>query len=148
MRFIADAMLGKLAKRLRLLGYDVLYDPSCDDNEIIRLALEEERTILTRDTGLVDRPIAKNHLFIKSDDPGDQIRQVIDDLDLSPGPEILTRCSVCNALLLKVSRQMVRDRVPEHVYRMKNDFKRCGLCSRIYWQGSHIQNNSQEPFNR
>ncbi len=138
MKFIADAMLGKLAKRLRLLGYDVLYDPGYDDNEIIRRSLEQGRTILTRDTALARRPTAKNNLFIKSDDPREQIRQVIDALGLAPGPDILTRCSVCNALLARISRQMVRDCVPEHVYRMKNDFMLCKICGRIYWQGTHM----------
>ncbi|OGW27554.1 MAG: hypothetical protein A2X56_09680 [Nitrospirae bacterium GWC2_57_13] len=142
MKFIADAMLGKLAKRLRLLGYDVLYDPSYDDNEIIRLSLEQDRVILTRDTGLVNRPTAKNHLFITSDDPGEQVRQVIDAFGLTTGPEILTRCSVCNTLLIMFSKQMVRDRVPDHVYQTNNDFQQCKQCDKIYWIGTHIKTTS------
>jgi uncharacterized protein len=139
MKFIADTMLGKLAKGLRLLGYDVLYDPSHDDNEIIRLSLEQDRVILTRDTGLVNRPTAKNHLFITSDDPGEQVRQVIDTFGLSSGPEILTRCSVCNTMLLKADKEVVRDKVPEFVYHANSDFLRCGECGRIYWRGSHVR---------
>lgn len=139
MRFVADAMLGKLAKSLRLLGYDVLYDPSYDDNEIIHLSLEQNRIILTRDTGLVNRPIAKNHLFIASDDPGEQIRPVIDAFCLSPGQDVLTRCSVCNALLLQVDKEVVRNKIPEFVYRSKNNFLQCRECERIYWRGSHMR---------
>lgn len=140
MKFIADAMLGKLAKRLRLLGYDVLYDPSYDDNKIIRLSLEQDRIILTRDTGLVARPSAKNHLFIISDDPAEQVRQVIDAFGPASGQDILTRCSVCNTILARVSRQIVRNLVPEHIYVTKKDFLFCEKCNKIYWKGSHRTN--------
>ena len=67
MKFIADVMLGKLAKRMRLMGFDVLYGSTCEDNEVLRLALDQGRIILTRDTGLASRPLAQNHLLIASD---------------------------------------------------------------------------------
>jgi hypothetical protein len=82
MNFIADAMLGSLAKRLRLLGFDVLYDHTLADNEVLRLALEQGRVILTRDTGLAARPLARNHVLIKSDHVDDQVQQVLDAFSL------------------------------------------------------------------
>ena len=82
MKFIADVMLGRLAKRLRLRGFDVLYDRTLNDNEIIRLSLEQDRVILTRDKALSDRPLAKNHLFINSDLVQEQVEQVLSSFPL------------------------------------------------------------------
>ena len=77
MKFIADVMLGRLAKRLRLLGYDVLYDPALDDNGLIRLSFEQHRLILTRDEALAERPLAAYHLFINSGLVEEQLEQVL-----------------------------------------------------------------------
>jgi uncharacterized protein with PIN domain len=139
MIFIADAMLGSLAKRLRLLGFDVLYDPALADNEILRLALEQGRVILTRDTGLASRPLARNHILIKSDHVEEQIQQVINTFSL-PAAGPLTRCSVCNQPLAPLDRDAARDRVPEHVQRTMTTFFECKGCGRVYWEGSHVKN--------
>jgi hypothetical protein len=139
MIFIADAMLGSLAKRLRLLGFDVLYDSTLADNGILRLALEQDRVILTRDTGLASRPLARNHLLIKSDHIDDQVRQVLDAFSL-PDTGPLTRCSICNQLLSPLNKNDARDRVPEHVYATINVFFHCDQCGRVYWRGSHLRN--------
>jgi len=138
MNFIADAMLGSLAKRLRLLGFDVLYDHTLADNEILRLALEQGRVILTRDTGLAARPLARNHVLIKSDHVDDQVQQVIDAFSL-PGPGPLTRCSVCNSKLSSLERIDAQDRVPEHVWRTVARFFECKGCERVYWEGTHLK---------
>jgi uncharacterized protein len=139
MNFIADAMLGSLAKRLRLLGFDVLYDRTLADNDVLRLALEQGRVILTRDTGLAARPLAQNHVLIKSDHVEEQLRQVLGAFSLSSsGP--LTRCSVCNQPLVPLGRDAARDRVPEHVQRTMAMFFECRECGRVYWEGSHVKN--------
>jgi len=143
MNFIADAMLGSLAKRLRLLGFDVLYDHTFADNEILRLALEQGRVILTRDTGLAARPLARNHVLIKSDHVDDQIQQVLEVFSpLAAGP--LTRCSVCNQQLFPLDRDSARDRVPEHVLRTVTKYLECRGCGRVYWEGSHVRNMSRQ----
>jgi hypothetical protein len=147
MKFIADVMLGRLAKRMRLLGFDVLYDPAFSDNDVIRLGLEEGRIILTRDTGLCSRPLAKNHLFIGSDSPGDQIRQVLEAFRLADAPGILTRCSVCNGPLTVISKQDAKDLVPDYVYDRYEGFSSCGTCGRVYWKGSHVR-RMRLPFRR
>jgi uncharacterized protein with PIN domain len=139
MKFIADAMLGSLAKRLRLLGFDVLYDHTLADSEILRHALEQGRVILTRDTGLAARPLARNHVLIKSDHVDDQVQQVLDAFSLFAAGH-LTRCSVCNQQLIPLDRDMARDRVPEHVLRTVATFFECRGCGRVYWEGSHVRN--------
>jgi len=136
MKFIADAMLGKLAKRLRLLGLDVLYDPRLDDNEIIRSALEQDRVILTRDRALSVRPLARRQLFINSEQVEEQLDQVLSTCPSEQHP--LTRCSACNEPNLPVAKEDVRDLVPQYVYEKTNDFLQCPNCRRIYWQGTHV----------
>lgn len=137
MKFIADAMLGRLAKRMRLLGLDVLYDPELNDNEIIRLSLEQERVILTRDKALSARPLASKHLFMNSERVEEQWEQVRSSFLLITLP--LTRCSECNEPIVPVSRQEVRDLVPQHVYEKIGDFLQCPRCGRIYWDGTHVK---------
>lgn len=136
MKFIADVMLGRLAKRLRLMGYDVLYDPALDDNEIVRLSLAERRVILTRDAALAARPLASNHLFVRSDHVEEQLEQVlsISPADASP----LTRCSLCNEPLASMTRQEARDLVPPYVFEKNETFLQCTICRRVYWEGTHV----------
>jgi uncharacterized protein with PIN domain len=141
MKFIADVMLGKLAKRLRLLGLDVLYEPGFQDNEIIGLSLEQDRVILTRDRGLSKRPLAARHLLIISENVHDQLLQVLNTFRPSLDPAaFLTRCSVCNELLKSTLKQEVRDLVPSYVYNRINTFLKCSCCGRIYWKGNHVRN--------
>jgi hypothetical protein len=140
MRFVADAMLGKLAKRLRLLGHDVLYDAALSDNDIIRLSLEQDRIILTRDTGLATRPLAQRHLFIASDQVDVQLRQVLAAFPAVTAPAPFTRCSVCNGVLSPLDKEDARDRVPDHVLRTASVFFQCRACERVYWEGSHVRN--------
>lgn len=139
MKFIADAMLGSLAKRLRLLGFDVLYDPSSTDNEVLRLSLEQARTILTRDTAFASRPLASNHILITDDNIDRQIEQVLAFVPATAS-DALTRCSVCNGLLDAMNRNDARDLVPDHVFSTIDAYRRCRDCGRVYWEGSHVRN--------
>jgi uncharacterized protein with PIN domain len=139
MKFIADVMLGRLAKRLRLLGFDVLYDRMLSDNEIIRLSLEQVRTILTRDTGLAARPLAACNLFITSDRIREQIDQVLAFIHPEMEVRPLTRCTICNERLIPIKKEDLHDRVPAYVHERYNTFVRCTVCGRIYWQGTHVK---------
>ncbi len=137
MKFIADAMLGKLAKRMRILGIDVFYDPALNDNEIIRLSLEQDRLILTRDKALSARPLAIKHLFIKSELVAEQLEQVRSDFLVKTAP--FTRCSKCNEPIVPIAKHEIRDLVPQHVCDKNTVFFQCPKCCRIYWPGSHVK---------
>jgi uncharacterized protein with PIN domain len=138
MKFIADVMLGRLARRMRLLGLDVLYNRTLNDNEIIRLSLEQDRVILTRDKALSDRPLSGNHLFINSDLVQEQVDQVLTSFPLETLLEPFSRCSECNDPLRPITREEAKDLVPQHVYENKYLFLRCPRCKRTYWQGTHV----------
>ncbi len=138
MKFIADVMLGRLAKRMRLLGFDVLYDRTLDDNEIIHLSLEQDRVILTRDTGLAARPLASRNIFVKSEDVRKQIEQVLSAFPPDKTAPPLTRCSECNNPLSEASKPDIRDSVPGYVYDKYNFFLKCPSCGRVYWRGTHV----------
>lgn len=138
MKFIADVMLGRLARRMRLLGLDVLYNRTLNDNEIIRLSLEQDRVILTRDKALSDRPLSENHLFINSDLVQEQVDQVLSSFPLETLLEPFSRCSECNDPLSRITREEAKDLVPQHVYENKYLFLRCPRCKRTYWQGTHV----------
>ncbi len=141
MKFIADVMLGKLAKRLRLLGFDVLYSSAFSDNEVIRLSLEQDRCILTRDRALAQRPLAANSVFVRSELVEEQLQQVIAEKG-SPVPSSgpFTRCSRCNTRLQPLSRHQAGDLVPQHVLQHTQTFLHCTNCGRVYWRGSHVRN--------
>ena len=144
MKFVADAMLGKLAKRMRILGIDVFYDPSLDDNEIIRLSLEQDRLILTRDKALSARPLATKLLFIKSERVAEQVEQVCSSFVLKTAP--FTRCSKCNEPIVSIAKSEVQDLVPQHVSENNSIFFQCPKCSRIYWAGTHVNNMEQQKM--
>jgi uncharacterized protein with PIN domain len=108
-RFIADAMLGKLARWMRVLGCDVAYFPAIGDRELVELAESSGRLILTRDTLLVKRRRARdNHFFVEGDDFRSQLRQVVERFAIDPNAHFLTRCLACNALLAEIGKGAVR----------------------------------------
>ncbi|MDH4231243.1 MAG: Mut7-C RNAse domain-containing protein [Nitrospirota bacterium] len=140
MKFIADAMLGRLAKWLRLSGFDVAYYPDISDRQVIKIAREEERTILTRDTRLLKCKGAGNAVFIQSDHISEQLCEMKNMLDFND-PELAERCVACNGRLQKVEdRDEVKGLVPDHVYYNYGGFTRCGSCGKVYWKGSHYKN--------
>jgi len=144
-RFIADAMLGKLARWMRVLGCDVEYFPSIGDRELVELAAMTGRLILTRDTLLVRRRRARNnHFFVEGDDFRNQLRQVVERFAIDPYARFLTRCLGCNALLAEIGKSAVRERVPSYVYETQAEFRVCPICFRIYWQGTHRQGMARE----
>jgi uncharacterized protein with PIN domain len=135
--FIVDAMLGTLAKWLRILGYDALFDPALDDYQLMRLARAQDRVLLTRDRKLA-RQRGVRALLITSEHLDDQIRQVLADLDLEPD-QSFSRCPVCNEPLQPLDRESARARVPAYVAQTHETFKICPACRRIYWRGTHWQ---------
>ena len=138
MKCIADVMLGRLATWLRLLGHDVLYDRTMDDRKIIRLALEQGRTILTRDTGLARNKAVRDCIFITTDRVAVQLAEMKEMLGCERMPS--GRCARCNGVLDRVDRSDdVRERVPDYIMRRHGRFFQCRICRNVYWEGSHYR---------
>jgi uncharacterized protein with PIN domain len=130
-------MLGTLAKWLRILGYDTVFDTHLDDHGLVRLARAEDRVLLTRDRALARRRGVRV-LLVESEALDEQVRQVLGDLGLRP-QRAFSRCPVCNEALDDLDREAARDLVPAYVADTHETFRRCPGCERVYWRGSHWQ---------
>ncbi len=138
-RFVADAMLDRLARWLRTLGYDTAYDDAIPDDELVRRAFEEGRQILTCDRRLFDEWRIEGGLVIDAEKPLEQLSEVVAAFELPRPTHLFTRCRMCNAVVRQVERPAVADRVPPRVWERESDFAECPRCGRIYWEGSHAQ---------
>ena len=140
-RFIVDHNVGKLARWLRMMGYDCLFFTGDNDSDMIRQALADGRIILTRDTGISLRRVAASGrvkvILIKDEVPERQMRQVTASLDLTGPASPFSRCLECNRLLEARTPDDVRGRVPPYVFRTQTRYMECPGCRRIYWQGTH-----------
>lgn len=138
-RFLVDAMLGSLARWLRILGFDAAYDPATDDAELVERALTEDRILLTRDRRLVLRRRARKYILIEPDGVERQLLQVLDRLALDVGADkVWGRCLRCNRALETVDADWARERVPPFVARTQSRYRRCPACRRIYWRATHV----------
>jgi len=136
-RFVADVHLGRLARYLRLAGFDTRYDNGWEDGELVETALRERRTVLTRDRGLLMRRAVTHGYLVRRTDPRGQLREVMDRFDLWAVTRPLTRCSMCNGDVVSVPWEAVADRVPPRTARHFHEFWMCRDCERVYWKGSH-----------
>ena len=137
-RFVCDVHLGRLARRLRLLGFDTWYRRAADDVELADVATAEDRTMLTRDRGLLMRRVVVHGYCPRSDDPDEQAVEVLRRFALSDRVRPLSRCPRCNGDVLPVEKAAVADRLPLRTRVEHSDFSRCVGCGQIYWPGSHI----------
>jgi len=137
-KFIVDFMLGRLAKWLRIFGYDTIYADRSRPENLILTSLKENRVLLTRKTSL-SRKSAWKLVLIKSDKFMEQAAQVIKELKLPVSEnDFFTRCTSCNAALTKVAnKESIKVRVPEYVYKTNSIFSACPSCGKIYWAGTH-----------
>jgi uncharacterized protein with PIN domain len=133
-KFAADRMLARLARWLRLLGADTIFDPLIDGAAMLKRARAESRVMLTRDKRLRTSPAA---VFLESDDFREQLRQVLARHPFDFRAHVLTRCSRCNSLLNEVSPQAVQTRVPPYVFASAEKFSVCPGCAQIYWSATH-----------
>lgn len=139
-RFIADCMLGRLARWLRLLGCDAAYERRIGDDALVARARAEGRVLLTRDTRLLKRRALPEHLYIESETLLSQLRQVLEAYHLDPSGEgRLSRCPLCNAGTVGIEREEARGEVPPYVFRTQERFARCPECRRIYWRATHVK---------
>ncbi|MBM3942914.1 MAG: hypothetical protein FJ316_08340 [SAR202 cluster bacterium] len=139
-KFIVDLNVGRLAKWLRAMGYDTLFPEEAGDNQLVRLALLENRVLLTRDQGIVQRRAARlgqlKVVWLVSTDLAGQLQQVVRDLQLNLDGGF-SRCVRCNVTLDLVAKEDVAHRLPPYVYQTQTQFMECGQCQRLYWRGTH-----------
>jgi len=136
MRFLCDHMLGTLAKWLRFLGYDTVYPGPLEDNALLEQSRKEGRVLLTRDKALAAR--TDGGFGIVSDQLEEQLEEVRRAFGITASAA-LSRCSVCNAEIVRLPAEEARGQVPEHVLSHHTEFWRCPDCRRVYWKGSHYE---------
>ena len=141
MKFIVDHNVGKLARWLRMMGFDSLFFGSGEDAEMVARALAEGRTILTRDTEILKRrSVTRGRLkaiLIESEEPERQMQQLMNALDLKRHSRPFTLCLECNRPLTESRPEEVTDRVPPYVYKTQSQYMECPACRRVYWRGTH-----------
>ena len=146
-RFVADVNVGRLAKWLRVMGYDTLFPRENGDSELVRVALKEGRVLVTRDAEIARRRAARTGqmtvVLIEKDDLRSQLRQLVRDLglNLSAG---FSRCVRCNEPLRPIAKQDVAERLPPYVLLTQGKFFECQECLRVYWPGTHWTNMMSE----
>jgi uncharacterized protein len=136
-RFVLDVHLGKLAKSLRLLGFDTLYSNTLDDGTISKIARDQGRIILTRDRGLLKRRIVSHGYLVRSKESDEQLAEVIARFDLENRIAPFSMCMECNVPLVRIPGERIAGRVPEKVFEKYDRFSECPICGRIFWQGTH-----------
>jgi len=139
LRFIADAHLGGLARLLRMLGFDTLYSNDYRDEQIRAIAQAENRVVLTRDRDLLKCRNVTHGCFVHALRPREQLREIVDRLQLDAGARPLTRCLHCNLPLSPIDRNAIAERLPPRVALSYELFCWCEGCDRVYWEGSHWQ---------
>ena len=135
-RFVADVMLGRLARWLRALGYDTLYFRDAPDRRLLAVALSEGRRLLTRDVALARRARDAG-LLVRTERLDAQIEEVARACGLA-GRRPLSRCLECNGLLAATAPEAVRGRVPPYTFATQREFWTCAGCGRVYWAGTHV----------
>lgn len=137
-KFIADCHLGKLAKYLRLMGVDTLFFPHIEDDALIAMANDQNRTILTRDRSLSQRKNA-SVFFLDSTDTQEQLKTLIKHYKLKEHSASFSRCIVCNTPLQVIEKERIIERLPKKVQKYFDYFEYCPTCDRVYWQGDHYR---------
>jgi uncharacterized protein with PIN domain len=138
-RFVVDVHLGKLARLLRMLGFDTVYRRDYSDSEIVAISVGERRIVLTRDRGILKTKAVTHGYWIRSSKPEEQLREVVNRFDLASGVRPFERCMVCNGGLESVGKEDVLDRLPRKSAIYYNEFYRCADCGKVYWKGSHYE---------
>ncbi len=140
-KFIADNNAGKLARLLRMIGYDTLLFKGADDGQMVNMALAQGRAVLTRDREIPKRRVVTagrlKVLLIMDDDPRKQLLQVAETLGLDYQYHPFSLCLECNEPLVPRSQEEVKDLVPPYVFKTQSQYVQCPKCQRVYWRGTH-----------
>jgi len=132
--------LGKLAKWLRILGFDTVYFRQNNKSSLVITAMRENRVVLTRNNKILEDRLLKT-IFVKSLSVKEQLKEVLSNLDITPDQKLMfTRCTICNTQLEHIEKDNIKSKVPSYVFDSQEDFFCCKVCGRIYWRGSHWGN--------
>ncbi len=142
-RFVLDVQLAKLARLLRMLGFDALHQPSWTHAELIA-AERQGRIILTRHRGILKNSRVARGYWIRATQPAEQVREVLHRFDLGHQITPFQRCMPCNGIMEPIAKEQVLERLPEKTKAHYNEFYICICCQRIYWKGSHYAR--MKPF--
>lgn len=130
--FVCDFMLGRLAKWLRLLGFDTLYYKSSEGKAIIYYNRKENRTILTRNESLAEK--CEDAILIESENLMEQLKQMSSTVEIE---NPFSRCPVCNTEIEEVEKETIKNEVPPYIFEVHDEFKKCPECGRVFWKGTH-----------
>jgi len=136
-KFICDVHLGSLARYLRMLGFDILYENNFNDEEIVKLSRKEKRAILTRDRGILKRTEVTHGYWVRSFKVKEQAIEILKRFDLKNQVKEFSRCIECNELLKPIKKEKVIAELPPKVLQLQNEFFKCPSCKKIYWKGTH-----------
>ena len=139
MKFVVDCMLGKLAKWLKILGFDAIFFNKIEDDALLEIARGEGRILLTRDTGLIERIENDKSLFIKRENWRTQVEQVLDQFDLWKDVKPNSRCIECNVRVKDLPKEKAKNLVTPFVYENADTFALCPDCGRVFWRGTHLK---------
>jgi len=138
-KFVCDVHLGRLARYLRMMGFDVLYRNNFVDEEIIRISLKERRAILTRDKGILKRSEVTHGYWVRGIKVEEQVKEILHRFDLKKEIKEFSRCIESNDLLKPVKTELIIDQLPVKVAKTQNEFYECPSCKKIYWKGTHYK---------
>ena len=144
MLFLVDAMLGNIAKKLRLFGFDSEYFSDMDDSELIKKAKNENRVIISRDRHLIERAKKEkiSSLYITKENETEQFLEILKatNLQLEKISGDTARCTRCNSTTSKIDKVKIGDKIPRGVLEQNDRFWKCDKCNQIYWEGTHVKN--------
>lgn len=145
MKFICDDNLGRLARWLRTLGFDTVFERTMTDDRLLAVALAEERTIVTRDRKLAEKTLARRVALLSATDPLAQVSELLGMMGLRISPEALfSICPRCNLPVESIRKEDYAPKIPPYVYQTKDRFTHCRGCARTFWSGTHVQRMKEE----
>jgi uncharacterized protein with PIN domain len=138
-KFVLDVHLGKLARYMRMFGFDTAYKNNFADDDLIKISLNEKRGILTKDREILKRNDVTHGYWVRNKNPDEQVKEIIERFDLKCQVKEFTRCIECNASLEPIEKEKILYQLPPKVKEWHNEFYRCPRCKKIYWKGSHYK---------
>ncbi|MBM4168675.1 MAG: hypothetical protein FJ215_05910 [Ignavibacteria bacterium] len=137
MRFVIDRHLGRLAKWLRTLGYDAFFQVDCDDRTLASESRKPDSLFITSSKPVTSRIDPIRSIVVDKTDIGKQLREIISATGIDLHAQLFSRCVICNLPVKKVSKEERREKIPERVFEMFDEFTECSSCGRVYWMGTH-----------